>query len=244
MSAVVAVEAAVILLLALFVTGLLRSYAGLLKRVDEIEMRPASAVSMTRVPARLPETEATHRPVGNLAGVTAWGDPLTVAVTGVEHATLLAFLSSSCSSCRGFWAALGETKAGDLPNGVRLVAVTKSAEQESPSAIAELAPPHLDVVMSSQAWTDYGVPGTPYFVFVDGPSGAVAGEGTALDWGQVRRLMALANGDSRLAAGTGASSPKARPDVEREVEIDRVLMRSGLFPGDPSLYPPRGRSEE
>ncbi len=244
MSVVVAVEATVIVLLALLVAGLLRSYAGLLKRIDAIEALPPSSTTNIGIPATREREKTRGRAANDLAGKTAFGDPLTIAVSGVAHSTLLAFLSSNCSSCHTFWADLGHVAAGDLPAGVRVVAVTKSGEQESPAAITELAPPDLDVIMSSQAWTDYGIPGSPYFVFVDGPTSAIGGEGTALEWKQVQRLMALASGDARMAAGVAGPSPKARPDTEREAEIDQVLMRAGVFPGDASLYrapPPRSR---
>jgi hypothetical protein len=83
-------------------------------------------------------------------------------------------------------------------------------------------PRDVTVVMSSAAWTDYRVPGSPYFVLVDGPAGRVRGEGTGAHWDQVKNLL-------RQAADDAA-------DAGREVRIDRELLAHGIAPGDPSLY--------
>ena len=46
--------------------------------------------------------------------------------------------------------------------------------------------------MSTEAWHDYNVPGAPYFILVDGPRGAVVGEGTATTWERVQNLIGQA----------------------------------------------------
>ena len=120
---------------------------------------------------------------------------------------------------------------------VDVVVVTKGADRESPSAIAKLAVGPVPVVMSNDAWIDYEVPGSPYFVFVDGDGAVVVGEGTALTWTQVFNLMALSTGDAAIASGTPRAASKPRHDQDREADIDRVLMDAGIFPDDPSLYP-------
>ena len=101
---------------------------------------------------------------------------------------------------------------------MRVVVVVKDASEESVTALRELAVPNITVVMSSAAWGDYRVPGSPYFVLVDGAAGRVRGEGTAATWEQVRRLLLQAIGD------------------DRELAIDRELLAHGIGPGDPSLY--------
>ena len=53
---------------------------------------------------------------------------------------------------------------------------------ESPSRLRDLAPADVPVVMSSQAWEDYGVTMSPYFVLV-GADGEVRGEGAASSLG-------------------------------------------------------------
>src|SRR2546427_62832 len=88
---------------------------------------------------------------------------------------------------------LGLLVAGDpelqLPRSGQLVIVTKDTEFESPSQLAKKAPRRVPLVMSSEAWTDYDVPVSPYFVYVDGQSGEIRGEGAAATWPQVARLL-------------------------------------------------------
>ena len=101
--------------------------------------------------------------------------------------------------------------------------------------------------MSSAAWTDYGVPGSPYFVFVHGPSGRVRGEGTGPDWDQVSSLLEQATGEVAHADQLAANRVrKPSSDADRESRIDAELLAAGVPPGDPSLYTPpdagRGRS--
>ena len=115
--------------------------------------------------------------------------------------------------------------------------VTKDRAEESLSVISELAPPEVPLVMSSRAWDDYDVPGSPYFVLVDGPSGTVRGEGTGPDWEQVSRLLSQATGDASVAAGLAANRVR-KPDADaaREARIDDELLAAGVVPGDRSLY--------
>ena len=81
--------------------------------------------------------------------------------------------------------------------------VTNGPEAESPAAVADLAPPRLVTLMSSHAWDDYGVPVSPYFVLVDGPTGRVVGEGAGTSWDQVIDLLAKATADGLGSSGTG-----------------------------------------
>jgi hypothetical protein len=46
----------------------------------------------------------------------------------------------------------------------------------------------LPVVMSSEAWDDYEVPGSPYFLLVDGTPATVVAEGEASTWDAVQRI--------------------------------------------------------
>ncbi len=165
-----------------------------------------------------------------------------MAVAGVEHDTLLAFLSSGCSTCAGFWAQLPHAAASTDERGSRLVVVTQGPNHESPSALASLASPDLvNTVMSNRCWEDYAVPGSPYFVYVEGRSGLVRGEGTALGWDEVFSLMALAEGDAAPAGGNHHRKPAS--DAAREAAVDRELLRAGIRPGDLSLYPTIPASE-
>jgi hypothetical protein len=150
----------------------------------------------------------------------------------------VAFLSSGCSVCQDFWDELAPGDV-DVPGGARLVVVTKGPEEESVTRLRELAGERLEVVQSSAAWTDYGVPGSPYFVYVE--DGQVTGEGSSTTWQQVRDLMGQAVDDaadarrsaSRAAPGPLGGTPGDRDDLAR---IDRELMGAGIHPGHPSLY--------
>jgi hypothetical protein len=149
----------------------------------------------------------------------------------MRHDTVLAFLSSGCTTCQVFW---DELRGAEPPRDMRLVVVTKGDEAESPVAIADVAPPGLTVVMSTKAWADYAIPGSPYVVHVDGPSGRIRGEGTGPSWHQVVRMLLQGAGDldaRRIAAGARADA-----DARREDEVDGVLLAAGIEPGDPSLY--------
>lgn len=198
MVALVSVETVLLVLLIVLVAGLLRSHAELLRRVGD-GVTPRSA------PPR-----AAGTPASAIAGVTPSGDPVGLAFEG-GGATLLAFLTSGCSSCAGFWETLGERR---LPPGVEPVIVAHGAERERPAALRSLAPRGVPVVMSSDAWKDYEVPGAPYFILVDG---AVRGEGVATTWEALASLV--------------------RDAVEEERGIDQVLAANGIGPEHPSLHP-------
>src|SRR5690606_35998427 len=111
----------------------------------------------------------------DLSGVGVGDDALSVRVVDVDHRTLVAFLSGSCLTCQRFWEAFQKPSKLGLPRDVRPVIVTKGPDQESPSTIAGLAPRDVPVVMSNDAWVSYDVPGSPYFVLVDGRTGTVQG---------------------------------------------------------------------
>jgi hypothetical protein len=93
-------------------------------------------------------------------------------------------------------------------------------------------------VLSTQAWRDYGVPGSPYVVLVAGATGRVRGEGTGQSWQQVSALLSRADGGAadRGAPAGRSHGGKPRADRERESDVDRELLAAGILPGDPSLY--------
>ena len=199
----------VVVLLAVLVAGLLRSHADILKAlhdlgvgVDETSAGPGESghdhggASASARPVPVPFTMGPQLPAGRdatsaptIAGVTPDGNALAVAPAGSGGLTLLAFLSTGCSSCAGFWESFRTPADLGLPAGARLVVVTKGAEREIPGEVAALAAPGLSVVMSSDAWTDYEVPGSPFFVLVDGTSGRRIGEGVANHFRQVAELV-------------------------------------------------------
>lgn len=234
MTVLVIVEAVAIALLALLVAGLLRSHAEILRSLHELGASPYDDGDAAHPGPTRQVRSGTAMAATDIVGETPDGDGAVVGVTGAEHDSLLAFLSSGCTTCATFWDAFGSVETLGLPAGARLVVVTKGAEAESISAVRALAPPGVPVVMSTEAWDAYEVPVVPYFVQVDGPSGRVVGQGAGSTWDQVASLMGQALGDVPLPT---PGVRKARADAEREARADRELMRAGIEPGDPSLYP-------
>ena len=117
--------------------------------------------------------------------------------------------------------------------------VTKGEHEESLSALQRIAPQDTLVIMSSEAWADYEVPGSPYFLLVD--AGQIVGEGSGTTWQQVRQLLGQAGEDNALRRRR--SRPDARNAIgdasgrDRADRIDRELEAAGILPGHPSLYP-------
>jgi len=242
----------VVALVTVLVAGLLRSHADILKALHDLgagvgdpaadvtggaaSSVGAQPVPLTMGPALAADRDSTSAP--SLAGVTPTGDARAVAPATSGALTLLAFLSTGCASCAGFWESFRRPGDLDLPPGVRLVVVTKGPEREIPGEVAALAAPGLSVLMSSDAWTDYEVPGSPFFVLVDGTSGRRVGEGVANHFRQVAELVRRAEVDAaafRLDTTPGRDVGLDGP--ARESANDRELLDAGIRPGDPSLYP-------
>jgi hypothetical protein len=263
--AVVVAEGVAIALLTVLVLGLLRSHALILRALHELgaglELERGSAGSSASgspgpVAVQLETGVAPNaRPdslVGaDVTGTSLAGEEVLIPVRGRGRRTLVAFLSSGCSVCQTFWDQL-RSGPPDVPGGARLVVVAKGPQEESATRLRELAGPSLDVVQSSAAWTDYGVPGSPYFVYVE--DGVITGEGSSTTWTQVRDLMGQSvddTADARRRAGRPADVPSppsagsARPtlvgpltDYADLARADRELIGAGLHPGHASLYQP------
>ena len=275
MTVAVVLLGVVVALLAVLVVSLLRSHAEILRALHDlgVDLDPSHAATPDQQARATRAARAAGAPVDaamadvpfdtvdgvpapaallgigavDLAGTDPRGDAVAVGVTGARHRTLLAFLTSGCTTCRGFWAAFANGVELPAPD-IRLVVVTKGEEAESPATIAELAPGGVQVVMSTEAWEDYGVPVAPYFALVDGDE--VVGEGAAGTWQQVTDLLgkALADAGHSMAAGRSVA-PSRRAFLtgrERADRIDAELAAAGIEPGDPRLYetladPPPGR---
>jgi hypothetical protein len=189
------------------------------------------------------ERNSTSAPT--IAGVTPTGDALAIAVSGNDQLTLIAFLSSGCATCAGFWEAFQAPEHLGLPDGIRLVVVTKGPEMEIAGEVQAKAHSRLQVVMSTDAWGDYEVPGSPFFVLVDGSAGRRIGEGVANHFSQVAELVRRAQVDMQaFGVGTrreGGSRSRAfaggLDGPARESANDQELRAAGILPGDPSLYP-------
>jgi hypothetical protein len=223
----------VVALLGVLVAGLLRSHAEILRALHglgagldpDASQRPPDGLEVR-------STSPGERAAADLAGVTPRGDAISIGVVGAAGPTLLAFLTSGCTTCAGFWSAFADRRLR-VPGDARLVAVTKGAEAESPGRLSKFAPPDVPVVMSSDAWTTYDVPVAPYFVLVDGPSGTIVGEGASGTWEQLAGMMDQAIAD----AGIASSRRRRRErDADRAAYADESLRRAGIKPGDPSLY--------
>jgi hypothetical protein len=237
----VTIETAVLALMATLVVGLLRSHAEILRRLESIAPSGADDAhsaagggATARVDPHLPPARAQVTPAFDVVGTTLDGDAVKLTVaTGRPGGTVLAFLSSGCSTCRSFWDELREGGAA-LPGDPRLVVVTKDSAFESPSRLRELAPAGTPVIMSSRAWDDYGIAGSPYFVHA-GPRGEVEGEGTAGSWAQVASLLRDAIEDARGSNGRGGANGAMGP-AERLRRAEDELATAGIGPGHPSLY--------
>ena len=211
-TALISAETVLLVILLVLVAGLLRSHAEILRRLES----GTGPLAAPAAPAREPGA-----PAASLSGPTPSGDAISLDLTAPGgEPTLLAFLTSGCSTCAGFWETLSDSR---LPAGVRTVVVTHGTERERPAKLRELAPPGIPVVMSSEAWEDYAVPGAPYFVLVDG---TIRGEGAAASWTALGSLVGDAIADQRLGDG------QARADA-----VERTLAGAGIGPEHPSLYP-------
>ena len=227
MTAVVVALGVAVLLLAVLVAGLLRSHAEILKALHELGAgleldRAQGPVDVTIEGVRTPRRSSTAETADSVSGETLDGEAVALSLTtGTD--TLLAFLSSGCATCGAFWEAFAEADL-DVPGGARLVVVTKGLDEESASALARRAPRSIPLVASSSAWEGFGVPGSPYFVYVDG-TGRIVGEGSAATWPAVANLMGQAHADDLHRRGR----------LSREGRDDAALAAAGIRPGDPSL---------
>lgn len=235
MTVLVVLETVLLAVLTVLVAGLLRAYATVLRRLHALDGGAATGgaqnfrVDPLPTPAAREEWTEGH----DLTGTTLSGEVVSTRVVGVEHDTVLLFLSSGCASCEVFWSELARPPA--LPRNTRLIVVVQGDEAESRTALTGLAAAHLDVLMSTDAWRDYQVPGSPHVVFVEGRTGRVRGEGTGQSWAQVAQMLARASGDLAMLDGRQRAA-KPQRDAEVEAQVDRELMAAGILPGDPRLY--------
>lgn len=225
LTVLVVIETLLLALLAFVVVGLLRSHAEILRRLPNDDAGPgpqplplgdqrpdaAPAPDAPRIPTHLPGPRAGATPAYDLSGRTLQGDAVVTPVGTAGVPVLVAFLSSGCLTCRTFWEGLRAGAHRPMPEDARVVVVTKGRDFESPSRLQDLAPQDVPVVMSTEAWTEYGVTMSPFFVMV-GADGSVRGEGAASSWEQVRSLLADAVADEALArAETAAATEGGGP---------------------------------
>jgi hypothetical protein len=241
MVALVIVSTFVVLVLGVLVAGLLRSHADILRALHDLgagvgdpAAAPAAAAPVTLT---APHTSPALGAAPDVAGLTPTGDARAISVANSDDFTLLGFLSSGCTGCAAFWEALQEPGRLQLPDRTRVVIVTKGPDREIPSEVRARATGRVPVVMSTDAWLEYQVPGSPFFVLVDGATGQKVGQGVAGSVGQLAELVRRAEHD-RAPAGDGRGRGEASlGGPAREAAADDVLAAAGILPGDPSLYP-------
>ncbi|MGE3620328.1 MAG: TlpA family protein disulfide reductase [Acidimicrobiia bacterium] len=244
MTALVVALGVAVALLGVLVAGLLRSHAEILKALHDLGagVDPDRELSVERPPAPVPGPLGAGTDVPrHVTGLTPDGGTASVALTGEGRTTLLAFLSSGCLTCRPMWEALG-APGTEIPGGARAVVVTKGPQEESPGAVAALAPDGVTTLMSSEAWASFAVPGSPYFTLVDG-TGRIVGEGTAATWTRVAELLGQALQDAAHPGLAGVPSGHGRGMAARNRYIDDDLLAAGIGPGHPSLYPAPDEAE-
>jgi hypothetical protein len=224
MEALLILEALVIGLLVVLVAGLLRSHAEILRQLHALGGGEHMTDSFIPPPRR---SGLGSSPIANLSGATPEGGRASIALTGSRGYSLLAFLSTTCTSCQPFWEGLSSDF--DL-SGARPIVVTKGPEDESPGDIARLATTRVTTLMSSKAWDAFKVPATPYFALVDNANGSVVGEGSAADWGRVGEMVSRAISDR--------AHPLHRSTSGRKADVDEELKQAGIEPGDRRLYQP------
>lgn len=235
MTALVTIETLLLIIFSLLLVGLMRSHAEILKWMASTEPGDRASVrvqpTLNDLPI-VPPDRQSDAPAPPIIGTTLDNQPARVAFGGGRNA-LLAFLSSGCASCISIWDGMRAGVSDDLPETFDLLVVTRDRNQESPSKLASLAPGDAELIMSSDAWQSYEVPRHPYFVYVNGQTGTIAGEGTAESWDQVMSLLRDFFDDLALAAGNGG-----RPTLSRIEREDAELAAAGIHPGHPSLFAP------
>jgi hypothetical protein len=208
LTALVIVETIVLALLSVIVVAVLRSHAEILRRLPEPESDhaddgPAAGMVVLpdapAIPKHLPSPRRRATEAHDISGTTLDADPVVVSMRSGAN-TVVAFLSTGCLTCRTFWEGLRPEVWRPLPGDARVVVVVKDPAFESPSKLRELAPAGVTVVQSSPAWEDFGVSMSPYFCFVDGASGTVRSEGSAMGWDQVTSLLRDSLLDEEVAA--------------------------------------------
>lgn len=222
MTAVVIIEAVVIVLLLILVAGLLRSHAEILRRLEQLGAGETDQPTETR---SLRTTGLGTAPTSEITGVDPGGSAVSISLRHGKGETLLAFLSTGCASCMGFWDEIADQSKLPTPDS-RPVIVTKGPTSESPAKVADLAPSQVRVVMSDETWDTYRVPLTPFFMLVGG-DGDILGEGSATN---MDRLLGL------LQQSSTDADPVRLDTRGREKLTDERLGQSGVEPGDPSLY--------
>ena len=178
-------------LLAVIAVAQGRALGSAARRLELLERRVARRERRDDAPpAAEPATEAAavDGDAVDVRGADPEGEPTVVPLTATSRPTLLAFLSTSCGICVGLWERLLAGELQPEAPGVVPVVVTKDAALEDVDRIRQLSSAALPVVLSSEAWDDYEVPGSPYVMVVSAAPGSVATEGSVATWDDLVRM--------------------------------------------------------
>ena len=203
--------------LTLIVFGLLRTHADILRALHRagIPLDDTAATSAVGpVPVSAPNR---NQSAIDVSGTVPGGGPVSISV-GAAQQTLLAFLSSGCKTCATFWSQLASPLIEIGGETTRLVIVAQDPAHDSESRLVELAPDGVRTVCSSAAWEAYGVPGSPYFVLIDGRNRKVVGSGTATNWPQVPSTPRSGHRRRQIR------HCPSRPVLNRTVALPRMVL--------------------
>ena len=87
--------------------------------------------------------------------------------------------------------------------GIQAPADATAGAPGDPCAATDPETGRVPVVMSTEAWLDYQVPGSPFFVLVDGATGRKVGQGVASHVAQLTELVRRAEHDRGHAGQHG-----------------------------------------
>lgn len=132
--------------------------------------------NLIEVPRYLGQRPHQVRPI---TGQSPAGEPVIHRLA--DPWTLIMFLSTTCDGCQELWHDFAEPEHSVLPSDLARLVVTRAGEE--PSAILSRAK-EAAVVLSDEAWPDYGVHSGPFFVLVEGGR-RVATEGVAWSLEQI-----------------------------------------------------------
>src|SRR6185312_4681846 len=104
MIVLIALETILLAGLTVLVAGLLRAYATVLRRLHALdgggsEARGAQTFQLDPTTLPAPAKRESWTEGHDLAGTTVAGEVVSTRVVGVEHDSVLLFLSSGCASC-------------------------------------------------------------------------------------------------------------------------------------------------
>ncbi len=168
------------------------------RRSPRVAVAPPAASDVA--PASVPGEFAPRA----LSGVDPRGHDIEIPLTGRPGRVAVVFLSSTCVTCQPIWDGLAGPDRDRLPRDVTVVVATRGPETERPATVARLSGSRprrgrassrrsVTVVMSDTAWRSASVPGAPYLVVLDGPTGAERARRPVTGWSEVVSAIDVLN---------------------------------------------------